>query len=278
MNGISFITDEVGSKTQIVIDLSDHATLLRKFFRKVGVDAEGGAPITPRKLRVTETGDLVPLEIDQEVAVVRAEAAARIKALEAKVADYEEKIEELENKVDVYEDKVEAYEKEKIKEEEEALKVSTEKVAESGKKVEVSWADKETTKLEKKGKVQTIIAKAESLLGTKHVLGLLGDGGIDCSGLTTVSFKEAGIALPRTSSGQSEIGKPVDGIEKLKPGDLVFFASGKPGKLNHVGIVHNSDNSSNIKFIHTSTSRGVIVSSLSSGFWSKCFLKARRVI
>lgn len=278
MSGISFITDEVGNKAQIVIDLDKNAGLLKKFFKKTGVDVESGAPITPRKLRVTEAGDLVPMEKDQEVAVARAESAARIKALEAKITDYEEKIEELENKVDAYEDKVDAYEKEKMEKEEEEIKTTTEKVAESGKKVEVDTLDKDAAKLEKKGKVQTIIAKAESLMGTKHVIGGLGPGGIDCSGLTTVSFKAAGIALPRTSGTQSEIGKPVEPKDKLKPGDLVFFASGKPGKLNHVGIVHNSDNTSNIKFIHTSTSRGVMISSLSTGFWSKCYLRARRVL
>lgn len=278
MNGISFITDEIGNKAQIVIDLEQHASLLKKFFRKANVDADGGAPITPRKLRVTETGDLVPLEIDQEVAAARAEAAARIKALEAKIADYAEQIEELENKVDVYEDKVEAYEKEKNQQEEEEIKSSTKKVAEPDKKVETTAPDKESAKLEKKGKVQTIIAKAESLMGTRHELGKLGPDSIDCSGLTTVSFKAAEIALPRTSGGQSEIGKAVDSKDDLKPGDLVFFASGKPGKLNHVGIVHNSDNTDNIKFIHTSSSRGVMVSSLSTGFWSKCYLKGRRVV
>ncbi len=278
MEGVTFITDEIGNKTHVLIELKLHADLLRKFFRKTGLSPEGTAPITPRKLRLTEVGELVPLQVDQEVAAIRAEHQARINALEAMIAEQTEKIEELDEKIDAYEDRVEAYEQEKRAHEEAQLRHESQAVAETGKRLPIEGTSKEEAKAAKKVKVKEILQKAESLMGTKHVIGGLGADGIDCSGLTTVSFKAAGIALPRTSGRQAEVGKPVEAKEKLKSGDLVFFDSGKPGKLNHVGIVHETSNPNDVKFIHTSTSRGVMISSLSNGFWATCYLKGQRIV
>ena len=60
----------------------------------------------------------------------------------------------------------------------------------------------------------------------------------------------------------------------LKEGDLVFFRTGKGRKKvpNHVGIYLK-----NGKFIHTSTSNGVIVSSLSEPYYVRTWLTGGRV-
>lgn len=58
----------------------------------------------------------------------------------------------------------------------------------------------------------------------------------------------------------------------LKEGDLVFFHNGKSRKkVTHVGIYLKDD-----KFVHASTSRGVIVSSLNENYWRRCWMRGGR--
>ncbi|WP_286076278.1 C40 family peptidase, partial [Parabacteroides goldsteinii] len=60
----------------------------------------------------------------------------------------------------------------------------------------------------------------------------------------------------------------------LQEGDLVFFKTGggKKKTPNHVGIYLK-----NGKFIHTSTSRGVMVSSLSEPYYTRSWITGGRV-
>jgi cell wall-associated NlpC family hydrolase len=67
--------------------------------------------------------------------------------------------------------------------------------------------------------------------------------------------------------------------EELKPGDLVFFATGKKKRvITHVGIVTEIKASDNVKFIHASTSLGVMEANLYSDYFIKRFRGARRII
>lgn len=68
-------------------------------------------------------------------------------------------------------------------------------------------------------------------LGEPYQWGATGPGSFDCSGLTSFAFRQAGITLPRSSSQQSHVGRPV-AFGDLQPGDLVFFYS----PVSHVGI------------------------------------------
>ena len=67
-------------------------------------------------------------------------------------------------------------------------------------------------------------------------------------------------------------------IKNTKPGDLIFFATSGGTKVSHVGIVHDIGNDGEVKFIHASTSKGVIISSLNEKYWNKAYLFARRVL
>ncbi len=60
--------------------------------------------------------------------------------------------------------------------------------------------------------------------------------GMDCSGLTQVSFLLHGIKLPRDSNEQAERGTVVEFITDAIPGDLLFFDN-ESGVINHVGIL-----------------------------------------
>ena len=92
--------------------------------------------------------------------------------------------------------------------------------------------------------------------------------GIDCSGFVsnvyTEIYKEK---LPRTSRDMADEIKNKK-IDKLKEGDLVFFAFGG-GKIDHVGIyLHNN------RFVHVNRKKGVIISNLEDVWYSKYFVKS----
>ena len=133
------------------------------------------------------------------------------------------------------------------------------------------------TKLSKREKTEMVIAKARSYTGTPYKWGGTTSSGMDCSGLLLNSFKAIDYNIPRTSAEQKKTGKRV-GQDEIKKGDLVFFAtSKKKRKVTHVGLV-TERRGGEITFIHASTSRGVMESSLSNSYWSKRFRQARRVL
>jgi len=134
-----------------------------------------------------------------------------------------------------------------------------------------------TTKVSRLDKVDTVISKARTYIGTPYKYGGTTVLGMDCSGLLMRSFESIDIYIPRTSRQQSRMGKPVI-TEALKPGDLVFFATKKGSrKVTHTGLVTEVNGMDEIRFIHASSSRGVIESNLMSDYYRKRFKKARRI-
>ena len=122
-----------------------------------------------------------------------------------------------------------------------------------------------------------IIDTALSYSGVRYQLGGTTRNGIDCSGLLFVSFEQHAISLPRVSYEMAGEGKRIR-LEKVRKGDLLFFKTSRRGKrINHVGLVVSVEED-DIKFIHSTSSRGVIVSSLREGFWNYSFVKATRVL
>ena len=125
--------------------------------------------------------------------------------------------------------------------------------------------------------IEAIITEAKRYKGTKYKYGGTTKKGMDCSGLIYTSFGEHGISMPRTTKELSTNGAWVD-IKKVQEGDLVFFATKKNSrKVNHVGIV--TDVSGGIvSFIHSSSSRGVMISNLSERYWYLAYVQARRYL
>ncbi len=122
-----------------------------------------------------------------------------------------------------------------------------------------------------------IINTALTYAGTRYKYGGTTKRGMDCSGLLYVAFGEHDVQLPRVSYHMAEEGKRVK-VNKVVKGDLLFFKTKKRGgKINHVGMVVTVDDHE-IKFIHASSSRGVIVSSLREGYWNSAFVKATRIL
>lgn len=119
-----------------------------------------------------------------------------------------------------------------------------------------------------------IVATAKQYLGTGYVYGGASPSGFDCSGYTMYVYSQHGYSLPHsaTSQWQSGIGTRVYSISALQAGDLVFFndPSRNAGKAcSHAGIYIGDG-----QFIHSSSSRsgGVIISSLTSGYYNTYFV------
>ncbi|MNK31590.1 Murein DD-endopeptidase MepS/Murein LD-carboxypeptidase precursor [compost metagenome] len=123
----------------------------------------------------------------------------------------------------------------------------------------------------------SILDNAENYLGTPYKYAGNTKAGFDCSGLVCKVFDENKLQMPRRSADQAKQGKSIN-VSEAKPGDLLFFATAGGSSVTHVGIVHDIMNSGEVTFIHASTSKGVIISSLNEAYWNKAFLFARSVL
>lgn len=126
-------------------------------------------------------------------------------------------------------------------------------------------------------KTVRILREADRYLGVPYQFGGSSMKGLDCSGLLLNVFSENRIKLPRRSQDQAQQGKRID-VEEVKPGDLLFFATKGNRTVSHVGLVREIRSRGEIAFIHASTSKGVIISSLNDRYWNKAFLFARRIL
>lgn len=118
---------------------------------------------------------------------------------------------------------------------------------------------------------QALLAQHERWVGTPYRIGGTSFQGIDCSALVQNVFEETfRVSLPRTTGEQVHQGKPVSRAE-LVPGDLVFFRP--PGQYDHVGIYLGGG-----RFMHASSSRGVMISRLENRYWQRHYWQARRTL
>ena len=126
------------------------------------------------------------------------------------------------------------------------------------------------------GPAEAVVRTALSYTGTRYRYGGTTRKGMDCSGLLYVAFQQHDVPLPRVSRDMADQGRRVR-VPQLRKGDLLFFkTTRRGGKINHVGLVVEVAGD-DVKFIHSTTSRGVIVSSLREGFWNYAFVKATRI-
>ncbi len=110
-----------------------------------------------------------------------------------------------------------------------------------------------------------IVVYAKTFIGVKYVWAGSSEQGFDCSGYTNYVYKKFGIILPRTANGQKEKAKKVK-IKDARKGDLVFFSRGT--KITHVGLVV-SHKGGELTMVHASSSKGVIITNItSSTYWS----------
>lgn len=124
---------------------------------------------------------------------------------------------------------------------------------------------------------EKVIENAKEFEGVKYKYGGTTKKGMDCSGLVMTAFEKEDVVLPRSTSDMSNYGDWVD-IKDVQAGDLLFFATRKNSRqVNHVAIVTDS-RPGFVQFIHSTTSRGVITSTLDEKYWYFAYVQARRVL
>lgn len=116
-----------------------------------------------------------------------------------------------------------------------------------------------------------ILKQYASWKGVRYRMGGNTRRGIDCSAFVQRTFHEQfGIDLPRSTAGQKYSGTHV-AKNRLKAGDLVLFRSGSNGR--HIGIYLGDK-----RFVHASTSNGVMISKIDDTYWKNRYREGRRVI
>jgi lipoprotein Spr len=121
-----------------------------------------------------------------------------------------------------------------------------------------------------------LIHVASDNLGVIYRAGGTSKNGFDCSGLVYATFIKFDLILPRSSYEMAEVGTKID-PQSAKKGDLIFFINRGQKRINHVGIVVEVIEDE-IKFIHSSTQSGVVISSIKEPYYQRTFVQINRVL
>jgi cell wall-associated NlpC family hydrolase len=124
--------------------------------------------------------------------------------------------------------------------------------------------------------VRQLINSASDNLGVGYRGGGTTKEGFDCSGLIYSTFKKFDITLPRSSHQMATVGTKID-LKNAQKGDLIFFINRGQRRINHVGMVVEV-NEDEVKFIHSSTQSGVIISSTKEPYYHKTFVQINRIL
>jgi len=123
-----------------------------------------------------------------------------------------------------------------------------------------------------------IVNYAKKQLGVKYEYGGNTPKGFDCSGFTQYVYTKFGYSVPRISREYAKTGTKIS-VKNTKPGDILLFTGSNKHKrvTGHLAIVV-SNNKGVIKFIHASSSRGIVISDFKIKYYQERILGARRII
>ena len=124
--------------------------------------------------------------------------------------------------------------------------------------------------------IEELIDTATENIGVKYQYAGTTKAGYDCSGLICTIFNAHNVQLPHSSYQQSKTGVVID-REEAKKGDLIFFKTNGKSQINHVGMVIDV-NEDEIIFIHSSTSKGVIISSTKESYYKRTYAQLNRIL
>jgi murein DD-endopeptidase / murein LD-carboxypeptidase len=166
--------------------------------------------------------------------------------------------------------------KKSTKKREKIIVQSTKEITEKPKISEVNESDYIVNPTNSSYLVDQLIHSAFGKIGIKYRWGGTTDRGFDCSGLMYNIFNLYYVNIPRSSIKQAKLGTVIE-KENVQKGDLIFFRTNGRKQINHVGmVVEILENE--IKFIHSSTSSGVIISSTKEPYYQKSFAQINRVV
>ena len=125
-----------------------------------------------------------------------------------------------------------------------------------------------------------VVAYARTFLGTPYKLGASGPRLFDCSGFTRYVYRHFGYEMTQYTGAQFQEGREVASFADLQKGDLVFFGQrGSVRNIGHVGIVVSVDEErGSFRFIHASSSGGVIESESTQSYYLMRYIGARRFL
>lgn len=124
--------------------------------------------------------------------------------------------------------------------------------------------------------IRQLINSASENLGVGYRGGGTTKDGFDCSGLIYSTFKKFDITLPRSSHEMATVGTKID-LKSAQKGDLIFFINRGQRRINHVGMVVEVTEEE-VKFIHSSTQSGVIISSTKEPYYNRTFVQINRIL
>jgi len=119
---------------------------------------------------------------------------------------------------------------------------------------------------------EKLITFIDEWYGTKYRLGGDDKNGVDCSAFVqSFMLSLYGLAVPRTSREQYTESRRIKKAN-LSEGDLVFFHTrGKSKSVSHVGVYLRNN-----KFIHASSSGGVMISDLDEEYFRQRYVASGR--
>ncbi len=121
------------------------------------------------------------------------------------------------------------------------------------------------------GTAKAVTEEAKKYIGIPYRFGGTDTQGFDCSGFIQYVFRKKGMTLPRSADEQYGLGKKVS-MNSLQPGDLVFFSTYEKG-VSHSGIYVGDGN-----FISATSSKGIAVADMTSGYWYERYVGAKRIL
>jgi LysM repeat protein len=143
-----------------------------------------------------------------------------------------------------------------------------------------SCATKKSSVADKNKSIRVdIVDYSKKYLNKPYQYGGRGPNAFDCSGYTSFIFSKFGFRLEDSSAGQARQGITIKRKEELEIGDLVFFEGrSRNGRVGHVGIVSDIGRRGQFKFIHASTTNGVIITSSHEPYYQDRYLRGGRII
>lgn len=81
-----------------------------------------------------------------------------------------------------------------------------------------------------------LMAAAHKMRGIPYVWGAKGPNSLDCSGFTKAVYEQVGVRLPDGSFNQGKSEEPLESLDHLVPGDILFYRWSGATRISHVTL------------------------------------------